>query len=183
MIAPLIVWIGVFIYLLSLDSKIKGLKKLGLLVSFLMVLLKMASLLQAKDAPKAVEDKELLVKLYFYLLSSGISQLNKAGHPQVSEWAKKSPDRVYSFAVEGKPDLAAYVRVKAGNSKSGRGQYTRSSPFFTLSFDSVLSALGILLQKDDMITSTAQGKLIMKGAPEFGAQLGEFMMIIAGYAK
>ena len=57
--------------------KIKGLKKAGTLVSFVMVLLKMADLLGATEPPKDEETKELLVKCYFYLLSSGISQLNK----------------------------------------------------------------------------------------------------------
>ena len=40
----------------------------------------MADLLGATEAPKDEATKELLVKCYFYLLSSGISQLNKMGH-------------------------------------------------------------------------------------------------------
>ncbi len=163
--------------------KLYGLSKLGLFVPFLQVLLKMSGLLQAKNAPKKVEDKRLLVKLYFYLLSAGISQLNKVGHEEVHGWALKSPDRVYAFAVKDMPELGAYIRVKAGNSRAGRGEYTRSKPFFTLGFRDLDSALGILMQKDDMIESTAQGKLIMGGAPEFGAQIGGFMMTIAAYAK
>lgn len=163
--------------------KIKGFKKLGSLIAILKVLLKMASLLQAKDAPKDEDDKVLLVKLYFYLLANGISQLNKAGHEEIHAWAMKSPDRVYAFSLRGHDDVAAYIRVKAGNSRAGRGLYQRSKPFFTLAFRDADSALGILLQKDDMIESAASGKMIMEGAPEFGGQLGEFMMIIAGLAK
>jgi hypothetical protein len=164
--------------------KIKGaLKNLGTFISVMRLLLKMASLLQAKDAPKKESDRLLLVKLYFYLLSGGISQLNKVGHPEVKEWASKSPDRVYAFAVNNLPEVSAWIRVKAGNSKAGRGEYERCMPFFRMRFDSVESALNILLQKADMLAYTASGKLIMDGAPEFGAQLGVFMMIIAGYAK
>lgn len=163
--------------------RLKGMfKHFGIFVTVMMLLLKMAGLLQAKDLPKKEEDRVLLVKLYFFLLANGISQLNKAGHPDVKNWALKSPDRVYAFAVNNYPEISAWIRVKAGNSKSGRGEYTRCKPFFQMRFDTIEHALDILLQKADMIAYTAESKLIMDGAPEFGGQLGQFMMIIAGYA-
>ena len=56
-------------------------------------------------------------------------------------------------------------------------------PFFTLRFDSFKSALGTLLGTDDMLESTKSGKLIMDGAPEFGAQIGDFMMQVGAYAQ
>ena len=64
-----------------------------------------------------------------------------------------------------------------------RGAYTKSMPFFTMKFDCPKSALGILLQTDDMIQSTIEGKLIMVGGPEFGAMLGDHMMLVASYVK
>lgn len=157
--------------------------RMDLFLPFLKTLLYMSGALGAKAPPKDEADKTLLVKLYFYLLASGISQLNKAGHPVVSKWAGKSPDRVYAFRVEGMPELASYIRVKAGNTKASRGLYTRSKPFFTMCFDSVDSALGILLQTDDIVQSTIAGKLIMEGAPEFGAAIGDFMMEVGALAK
>lgn len=163
--------------------KIHGIKKAGTLVSFVRVLLKMSSLLTAKEAPDDLAEQELMVKCFFYLLSSGISQLNKAGHPAVHEWALKSPDRVYSWAVDGYPQVSAYIRVKAGKTRAGRGEYKRAMPFFTMRFDSLKSALGILLGTDDMLESVRQGKLIMDGAPEFGGQIGEYMLTVAGYAQ
>ena len=116
-------------------------------------------------------------------MSSGISQLNKAGHPEISKWVKKSPDRVYAWTVNGEEKLSAFLRIKAGNSKASRGLYKRSKPFFTMRFDSTDSALGILMELDDMIESTIKGKLVMEGAPEFGAQLGDYMGIVGSYAK
>lgn len=163
--------------------KIKGMFNLGLVIPTFRVLLKMAALLGATDAPADRQERVLLVRLYFYLLSSGISQLNKSGHPEVSAWAKASPDRVYAWSVDNYPELAAYIRVKAGKTKASRGQYQRSKPFFTMRFDTPESALGILLQKDDMLASAAAKKLIMEGAPEFGAQIGSFMMLVGSYAK
>lgn len=164
--------------------RIKGaLHAPGLLIATFKALLAMAAALGSKTAPEAEEDRDLLVKLYFYLLSAGISQLNKAGHPQVAKWATASPDRVYAWAVDGKPELSAYIRVKAGNSRSAHGVYERSKPFFTMSFDSSTSALGILLGTDDMIEATAASKIRMLGAPEYGAMLGELMQLVADYAK
>ena len=163
--------------------KIKGLKKADVLISFVMVLLKMANLLGATEAPKDEETKELLVKCYFYLLSSGISQLNKMGHPEIKDWTSKSPDRVYAFAVDGYPQVGAYLRIKAGKSRAGRGEYKRAMPFFTLRFNNLDSALGILMSTDDMLEATKAGRLIMDGGPEFGAQLGGFMLEIGDLAK
>jgi len=56
-------------------------------------------------------------------------------------------------------------------------------PFFTMRFDSLDSALGILMSIDDMLASVRSGKLIMDGAPEFGAQIGEYMMLVGALAK
>ncbi len=155
-----------------------GLKNPGLLVKFLGLLMKMGGLLGATSAPKKQEDQELLVKCMFYLLSRGINILNKMGHPDVTAWTEKSPDRVYAFAVEGYPDLAAHLRIKKGKSMARRGEYTKSMPFFTMKFDSPLSALGILQDTDDMIEATIAGRLIMVGGPEFGAQLGDHMLAV-----
>lgn len=163
--------------------KIKGWYRIGLLIGTFKALLAMSSLLSSKKPPAKTEDKELMVKLFFYLLSSGISQLNKAGHPEISKWVKRSPDRVYAWAVTGKPELSAYIRVKAGNSKAVRGEYTRSKPFFTMRFNSADSALGTLLQTDNLIDATANGRITMEGGPEYGAQLGEFMMLVGSYVS
>lgn len=150
---------------------------------FMMALLKMANLL-GLEAPPADEDtKRLLVKCYFYLLSVGISTLNKQGYPAIHEWALKSPDRVYAWKVDGEESVSAYIRVKAGKTKAGKGVYKRAMPFFTMRFNNLDSALGILMSTDDMLTSVREGKLIMEGAPEFGAQIGDYMMQVGALAK
>lgn len=162
---------------------LRGIKKGPTFAAFIMVLLKMSSLLQATKIPSDEDTKVLMVKCYFYLLSSGISQLNKMGHTAIKEWSTKSPDRVYAWGVDGYPEISAYLRVKAGKSRAGRGEYKRAMPFFTLRFNNLDSALGILMGLDDMLESTKAGKLIMDGAPEFGAQIGGFMLDIQDYAK
>lgn len=156
---------------------------LNWVVPVVMGLLKMQKLLSASEPPADEETKALMVKLMFYLLPSGISQLNKAGHPEVAKWAKMSPDRVYALVVDGRDDLAGYIRVKAGKTRSARGAYKRSQPFFTMRFTDLDAALGVLLQTADMLALTAQKRLIMEGAPEFGAQIGDFMMLVGQYAQ
>lgn len=164
--------------------KMRGVfKSFGAFKAMLMTLLKLAEVTGATKPPEKEEEKQLMVKCFFYLLSSGISQLNKMGHPEIRDWTTKSPDRVYAFAVDGHPEVAAFIRIKAGKSRAGRGEYKRAMPFFTLRFDNLDSALGILLGTDDMLESTKSGKLIMDGGPEFGAQLGGFMLEVGALAK
>ena len=164
--------------------KMKGIfKKPVEFAAFMAVLLKMSSLLNIKACPEDEATQVLACKCFFYLLSSGISQLNKNGHEAVHDWAKKSPDRVYAWAVDGHPEVSAFLRVKAGKTRAGRGTYKRAMPFFTMRFDCLESAFGILLSTDDMLESTKKGKLIMDGAPEFGAQIGDFMMQVGAYAQ
>ena len=159
--------------------KMRGaLKSPGLLIKFLGLLMKMGGLLGMAKAPKKEEDQQLLVKCMFYLLSRGINILNKLGHPDVVAWTKMSPDRVYAWGVEGYPELAAHLRVKKGKTMARRGEYAKSMPFFTMKFDTPISALGILQDTDDMIEATIEGRLIMMGGPEFGAQLGDHMLVV-----
>ena len=122
-------------------------------------------------------------RLCAYLLSVGISTLNKLGHEKIHEWTLKSPDRVYAWKVNGEESVSAYIRIKAGKSKAGKGEYKRAMPFFTMRFDNLDSALGILMSIDDMLASVREGKLIMDGAPEFGAQIGEYMLLVGALAK
>lgn len=163
--------------------KIKGLFKLGILVPLLMTLLRMAGLLQSKDAPSKLEDQIMLVKLFFYLLPNGISQLNKMGNEEVKKFTKTSPDRAYAFAVTGYPELQSWLRIKAGNSKSGRGEYPRCKPFLTMRFDNTQHALDILMSKADMIQYIQQGFLTVEGAPEFGGEFGGLLLKVGYYAQ
>lgn len=152
-------------------------------VSFMQVLLKMSSLLNMSEPPKDEETAAFLCKLYFYLLSTGISALNKMEHPSIHAWASASPDRCYQWEVEGHPECTAYVRVKEGKTKAGKGAYKRAKPFFTMKFDCANSALLILMEIGDMFEMTANSQLIMEGGPEFGVQIGDHMTTVGHLAK
>lgn len=163
--------------------KIKGMYKLHLLLPILMSLLKMAGLLGATDVPADKFDAEMLVKLYFYLLPGGISQLNKAGHPLATAFTKASPDRVWALMISGRDDLASWIRVKDGNSKAGRGINPRCAPFLSMEFDNVEHALNILMGKADMLDYVAEKYLIINGAPEMAGDLGNLLFAVGDFAQ
>lgn len=164
--------------------KMKGVvKHFGAFKAFLMALLKMSAVLGANEPPTDEELKKLTCKCYFYLITSGISQLNKAGHEEIAAWTKTSPDRVYAMAIDSDPDCSAYIRIKAGKSRAGRGTYKRSLPFFLMRFPNYDDAMGILFGTADMLDSLKSGHLIIDGAPEFAGQIGGFMLEVAALAK
>lgn len=164
--------------------KIKGaLAHLGKFVAILMTLLRMAGLLQATDVPPKKEDQELLVLLYFNLLSTGVSQLNRVAHPEIKAFTEDSPDRVYAFAVTGYEKLQAWIRVRKGETVSGRGECKRSAPFLCMRFDSPEHALEILMSKADMIDYMKKKYLCIEGAPEFGASFSNLLFAVAYYAQ
>ena len=80
-------------------------------------------------------------------------------------------------------DIASYLRVKAGKSKSGRGHYTRSKPFVEMKFDSIDGALGILLQTTDMMEASLNQVLVIEGSPEYGKEIGSLMNMVGDLAS
>ena len=163
--------------------KIRGLKHVGLLLAVLKVLLFMPGLLLTEKPHEKTADKELYVRLMFFIATSGISQLNRAGHPEVKAWTKYSPDRIIQMEVKDRPEFAAYLRLKLGKTKAARGRYTKSKPFLTMLFDSVDSAMRIVMGVEDMITATEKGHVVLLGPPEIGVEVGGLMFLVAAYTK
>lgn len=164
--------------------KMKGaVRHLPTFVCILLGLLRMAGLLQATKMPEKKEDQDLLVLLYFNLLTVGVSQLNRVDHPDVKHFTEHSPDRVYAFKVDGNDKLQAWIRVAHGKSVSGRGECTRCKPFLCMRFDSAASALGILMGTLDMIPAMQEKKLCIDGAPEIGNDFSAQLFTVAYYAQ
>ena len=90
---------------------------------------------------------------------------------------------MFALAIQDRPEFSSFIRIKGGKSRSARGEYTRSKPFFTLKFDSVESALGIFLNQLDMIQASMDGKILMEGGPEYGKDLGKLMLLVGDYAR
>ncbi|MCX8064579.1 MAG: hypothetical protein N3G21_05330, partial [Candidatus Hydrogenedentes bacterium] len=102
--------------------KIRGFTNFGLLWRVLSVLLYM-KILMPDAKPKTPLDAKMKVKMTLYMVSTALSQLNKAGDPEMLKWTTKQPERIYQWTVDNE-DIACWLKVKAGQTKAGRGIYT-----------------------------------------------------------
>lgn len=161
--------------------KIKGMTKLGILLKVVPLLLGLTILLPTKK-PKDPAKKKMKVKLLFYMLSSALSQMNKAGDEDFCEFTKKMPDRVFQWTCV--PDGPyAYLRIKHGKTKAGRGLYTRKRPFIDMQFQGVDKAIKVLTNEVDLLQAIRGGYLVQEGSPEYGMYLGNFMLKIDAWIK
>ena len=108
---------------------------------------------------------------------------DKLGDPDMQEFCRRQPDRIYQFQVEhdGQPDyIACYLRVKAGQSKSGHGVYTRRSPFVLFHFFSLDGALKVLGKECEFVEGVEKGYVETIGSPEYACYLNDYMAILQG---
>ena len=117
------------------------------------------------------------------MITRALSQYNKLGDPSMQEFCKRQPDRIYQFTVENggdKAHIACYLRIKAGNSKSGHGVYTRRSPFVHFRFRSVEGAMAVLLKEVEFVEGVERGYVETIGSPEYACYLNDYMAILQG---
>lgn len=160
---------------------IKGFRRLGLLLKVFSLLLSL-KLMMPGSRPEEPEKKALKVKMSLYMITRALSVYNKAGNPEIREWTQRQPDRIYQFIVEPYPEsgIACYLRVKAGNTKSGHGIYDRRKPFVLFHFFSVDGALRVLLKDVEFVEGVEKGCVETVGSPEYAVQLNDFMAVIQG---
>jgi len=165
---------------LALPS-IKG--RLGLLPDVLSLLMGLKIMTKDNAKLKDLTEKALKVKCSLYMVTRALSQYNKLGNPEMQEFCKRQPDRIYQFRVEQDGDpayIAAYLRIKAGKSKSGHGVYARRSPFVLFRFTSVDGALKILDKEVEFVEGVEKGYVETIGSPEYAMQLNDFMAVLQG---
>ncbi|MEN6473377.1 MAG: hypothetical protein ABFD81_05125 [Syntrophaceae bacterium] len=154
----------------------KGLWKLPLLVKLIMLFLGLL-LLMPNVNPKDPEKRLLKVTLIMYMVTNALSQLNKGGDEDMQFWTSKQPDRIYQMSVEpGGP--AAYLRVKGGKTKAGRGYYARKAPFVHMQFNGLDGAYKVLAEGKDTLRATIDGDVKLVGSPEYAGTMGSFMVRI-----
>jgi hypothetical protein len=154
---------------------IKGIRHLGVIRRTVPLLLSLKMLMPEAD-PKDPAKRALKVKLLLYMVTTALSQLNKAGEPGMVEMVAKSPDRVYQWVIEGGP--SAYLRMKAGQTKAGRGVYTRRRPFVLMKFPSVEGAYKVLTSKVALVQAVKDGYVVTEGAMEYSKEIGIRMQMI-----
>lgn len=157
--------------------KIRGISNLRLLYKIIRLLLAM-KLMMPGARPKDPIKKRLKVKMVIYMITTALSQYNKGGDPEMKAWTVKQPDRIYQMSVAGEDDIAAYVRIKAGKSKAGRGFYKRRRPFVHIRFSGVDQALPVLLNDVEFVQALSRNLVAVEGSPEYGAKLNDFMQRI-----
>jgi len=155
--------------------KIKGIAKVGLLIKVFGLLMSL-KILMPNASPKDPKKRKLKVKMTFYMITTALSQYNKGGDPEMVKWTGKQPERIYQITVD--KDIAAYLRVKAGKTKAGRGVYAKRRPFVHMKFNGVEGAFPIVMNEVDMVTAVKKGYLSIEGSPEYGGNIGDFMVRI-----
>jgi len=153
---------------------IKGFGKPGLLTKVVRLLLALKLMLPSSQ-PKDAAKRRLKLKLTLYMITTALSQYNKGGDPEMEHWTAKQPDRIYQFSVEPE-GIAAYLRVRGGNTKAGRGVYERRRPFVHMRFHGVDGALAVMNKEVDFVDGVGKGYVRIDGAPEYAANLNDFMM-------
>ena len=124
--------------------------------SFLFLMLSLMKMMP--DSVPGVDqpfEQYLKVKMSLYMITTAMSKATKLGYEPMVKWTEPQTDRIYQFKVgptlvEGKeiyPEIGAYLRVKYGKTKAGRGIYARKSPFVLLSFPNPDGCIAILSGK------------------------------------
>ncbi len=149
--------------------------RLDLLVRALPLLLTL-KLLMPDALPEDMNKKALKVKLLLYMVTNALSQLNKGGDPQMMKLTKNSPDRIFQWTVTGGP--SAYLRIKNGKSKAGRGIYKRRRPFVLMTFPDTEGAFKVLTSQVPLVEAVKLGYVATEGAMEYSKEIGLHMQRI-----
>ena len=153
---------------------IRGYNHPALLAKVVQLLLSLKLMLPSAN-PTDPAKRRLKVKLTVYMITTALSQYNKGGDPDMQRWTAKQPDRIYQFSVEPE-GIAAYLRVRGGQTKAGRGVYQRRRPFVHMRFNGVDGALAVMGKEVEFVEGVGKGMVRIDGSPEYAANLNDYMM-------
>ena len=153
---------------------IRGYNHPALLAKVVQLLLSLKLMLPSAN-PSDPARRRLKVKLTVYMITTALSQYNKGGDPDMRRWTARQPDRIYQFSVEPE-GIAAYLRVRGGQTKAGRGVYERRRPFVHMRFNGVDGALAVMNKEVEFVEGVGKGMVRIDGSPEYAANLNDYMM-------
>jgi hypothetical protein len=163
--------------------RLRGALRHPLLLVRVLQLMMSLMLMMPSSRPSGPDRRYLKVKMTLYMITTALSVYNKIHGGELAEWAKRQPDRIYQFSVASEDDskqIAAYLRVKAGKTKAGRGMYRYRRPFVHFRFQGVDGALPVLLKEVAFVESVERGYVRVDGSPEYASQLNDFMTMLQG---
>lgn len=156
--------------------KPKGLFSIHLLFRVLPLLLGL-KILMPDAIPTDPKKIALKVKLVLYMITNALSQLNRAGDEKMRKMTEGSPDRIFQWTVEG-GGPCAYLRVKNGKTKAGRGTYTKRRPFVHMIFPDMDGAFKVLTSQAPLVEAVKLGYVKTEGAMEYSKEIGLHMQRI-----
>lgn len=112
------------------------------------------------DKLKNDTEKLLKVKCSLYMITRALSQYNKLGDPDMQEFCRRQPDRIYQFQVEhnGQPGLHSLLpQGKGGTVQIRPWVYTRRSPFVLFHFFSLDGALKVAGKECEFVEGSGKG--------------------------
>lgn len=159
---------------------LKNITKLPLLLKFLFLLLSLM-IMMPNAHPKDEFGMYKKVKMSLYMITTALSQSNKLGWKPMVDWCANQTDRIYQFYVgptENYPEIAAYLRIKRGKTKAGRGVYERKDPFVLFKFsnpdgcmDNIDKSRGV-----SFVECVAKGSVeIIGSADSYAVQFNDIM--------
>ena len=160
---------------------IKG--KLSLAPDFLSLLMGLKIMTKPNNKLKDRNEKILKIKMSLYMITRALSKYNKLGDPDMVEFCRRQPERIYQFRVDDgneKDIVACYFRVAEGKSKSGHGVYERRSPFVLFHFFNIDGALKQLGGECEFVEAVEKGYVETVGSPEYACYLNDYMAVIQG---
>jgi len=163
----------------------KNIHKKGMLKFLFLMLELMLAMPTAKPGPDKPFKQYMKVKISLYLITAAMSTANKLGWQDMVDFTKRQTDRIYQFQcgatldANGKeiyPEVGAYLRVKMGQSKAGRGVYTRKRPFVLLKFPNPDGAMKILTGEYAFVEAVEKGCVEIVGSGDsFAVQFNNVM--------
>ena len=153
---------------------------------FLFLMLTLTKMMPSNNpSDKDPWEHYLKVKMSLYMITTAMSKATKVGWEPLVEWTAKQTDRIYQFKVgatydkDGKeiyPPIAAYLRVKAGKTKGGRGEYERKRPFVLFDFTNPDGCLAVLSGRYEFVEAATRGCIAIVGAGDsYAVQFNNLM--------
>lgn len=153
---------------------------------FLFLMLTLTKMMPSNNpSDKDPWEQYLKVKMSLYMITTAMSKATKFGWEPLVEWTAKQTDRIYQFKVgatydkDGKeiyPPIAAYLRVKAGKTKGGRGEYERKRPFVLFDFTNPDGCLAVLSGRYEFVEAATRGCIAIVGAGDsYAVQFNNLM--------